>query len=186
MLDIGLAPGNFLISPPSMADSRFTQSVVVLTHHRDTSLGFCINKPVKHSLREIVSELDIDISFDPTVFWGGPVNQSTVWMLHDNSWTHPAIIAIDENWNMLSHITMFDNFNDSYKPEYFKIVMGCSSWAPEQLESEMRGDPPWSQNHSWLILRSPPLSLLTEIDSADLWKVSTDLCLKQSVSQLMT
>ena len=169
-----------------MADSRFTQSVVVLTHHRDTSLGFCINKPVKHSLREIVSELDIDISFDPTVFWGGPVNQSTVWMLHDNSWAHPASIAIDEHWNMLSHITMFDNFSDGYKPEYFKIIMGCSSWAPEQLESEMRGDLPWSQNHSWLILRSPPLSLLTEIDSVDLWKVSTDLCLKQSVSQLMT
>lgn len=169
-----------------MSDYRFTQSVVMLTHHQDISLGFCINKPLKHNFREIVSELDVAISFDPTIFWGGPVNQGTVWMIHDNSWKHPASIAIDQNWNMLSHITMFDNFNDYSKPEHFKIVMGCSSWAPEQLESEMRGDPPWSPNHSWLVLRSPPPSLLIDIDSIDLWKISTDLCLKQSVSQLMT
>jgi len=186
MLDLGLEPGNFLISPPSMSDSRFAKSVVMLTHHSDTSLGFCLNKPLKHSFKEVISELDIDISFDPSVYWGGPVNQSTVWMIHDNSWTHPASIAIDDTWNMLSHITMFNNFHDNDRPENFKIVMGCASWAHQQLESEMRGDPPWSPNQSWLVLRKPTPSLLTDIDTDDLWKVTTDLCVKQSVSQLMT
>lgn len=186
MLGSVLSPGNFLISPPSMSDSRFAKSVVMLTHHSDTSLGFCINKPLKHSFKEVIRELDIDLTFDPTVFWGGPVNQSTVWMLHDNSWTHPASIQINETWNMISHITMFNNFNDDYKPAHFKIIMGCSSWAPDQLESELRGDPPWSQNHSWLVLKDPSPSLLTDIDGEDLWKVTTDLCVKQSVSQLMT
>lgn len=185
MLDLGLVPGNFLISPPSMADSRFTNSVVMLTHHHESSLGFCMNKPLRHSFKEVISELDIDISFDPKIFWGGPVNQSTVWMIHDNSWHHPSSISIDEHWNMLSHITMFNHFNDNHRPEDFKILMGCSSWAPDQLESEIRGDPPWNQNQSWLVLKKPNPSLLTDIDTDDLWKVTTDLCVRQSVSQLM-
>lgn len=186
MLESTLIPGSFLISPPSMSDTRFTNSVVMLAHHQDTSIGFCVNKPLKHTFKDIISELDIDVTIDPTIFWGGPVSQSTVWMLHDNSWNHPASISIDENWNMLSHITMFNQFNDSNKPDNFKIVMGCSSWAPDQLESELRGDPPWSQNHSWLVLKKPNPSLLIDIDTADLWKVATDLCVKQSVAQLMT
>jgi putative transcriptional regulator len=186
MDSLDLAAGDWLVSPPSMKDPRFANSVVMLTYHNDNSLGFCLNKSLKHRFNDVVGTLSINLNPEPEIFWGGPVNQNTVWMIHDDTWGHPASIAIDENWNVLSHVTMFDDFNDDHKPNDFKILLGCSSWAPNQLISELRGDPPWNQNHSWLILKKPDPSLITEIDPEDLWKIATDLCLRQSVSQLMS
>ena len=183
---INVDPGDFLIAPPKMIDSRFSNSVILITHHAASSLGFCINKSLSHTLSEIIAEYNLDIPIDPMIYWGGPVSQNTVWMIHDNSWSHPSSLKIDDTWNVISHATMFNDFCNDNIPEQFRIVMGCASWAPEQLNSELRGDPPWSSNHSWLVLKEPDPGLISNIDPTDLWKVSTDLSLKQSVSQLMS
>jgi putative transcriptional regulator len=184
---IEIEAGDWLVSPPSMQDTRFVKVVVMITHHSETSLGFCINKNLKHRFCEVVgNSIAINLVPEPEVFWGGPVNPTTVWMIHDNTWNHPSSININKDWNILSHVTMFDGLNDEHKPKDFRIILGCASWAPYQLESELRGEPPWTKDHSWLVLKQPDPSLLTSVDPDDLWKVATDLCLRQSVSQLMS
>jgi len=184
---IEIEAGDWLVSPPNMQDRRFAESVIMITHHNETSLGFCLNKNLRHSISDVVgSSISVNLDPEPEVFWGGPVSPTTVWMIHDNAWSHPSSININDDWNIISHITMFDNLNDECRPQDFRIVLGCASWAPHQLEFELRGEPPWRKDHSWLVLKQPDYSLLTDIDPDDLWKVATDLCLKQSVSQLMS
>jgi putative transcriptional regulator len=181
MMDIEV--GDLLIAPPKITDSRFEKSVLLIAHHRETSLAFCLNKKTGHRLSDIVRELNLNLPQDIDLYWGGPVHTNTVWMIHDSSWQHDATVQINDEWFFTSHFSMFHQMADRDMPERFRIVFGCASWAPGQLEAELEGSPPWSKNHSWLVLEKPDPEWLLECDVNKLWIDSTDLCSKKAVAQ---
>jgi len=52
--------GSFLIAPPAMIDSRFSKTVLLVTHNNLAgTFALCINKPTNHDISQIAIELGI-------------------------------------------------------------------------------------------------------------------------------
>lgn len=178
-----LIPGDVVIAPPRMQDTRFTKAVIMLTHfRRGATFGLCVNKPSHHTAADLTPELDIDLPVDIPLYWGGPVHPQTIWMLHSSEWQLEQTVEINEHWSMTSHTTMFHHLADGDWPNYFRITFGFCGWARGQLASELRGDPPWTPDSSWLTWQGPDNSKLLEVDPHDLWRVGTEQSSHQAVN----
>jgi putative transcriptional regulator len=178
--------GDLLISPPTISDSRFEKTVLLVTRNTaQGSLAFCLNRPTQYKINDVLKEIDIELSQNLNLHWGGPVAQNTVWMLHDSNWKIESTARINSDWSMTSSTAMFHHLADNDYPERFKIFFGQSSWGPGQLEGELLGDPPWSINHSWLTLKQPDPIWLSEINAKEMWIESTQLCGEQATDSWM-
>lgn len=182
---IHLATSDLLISPPNIQDSRFKESVIMLTHHtRGGSFGLCVNKLSHYRVSDLteMSEMAFDLELDFPLFWGGPVNPGTIWMLHSSEWEHSNTIPIDRQWSMTSHESMFHHIADGDTPEYFRFMYGYCGWSKNQLMGELEGNHPWHHSHSWLTARNPGPDWLLEWDYDILWEQCTELSGQQAVS----
>jgi putative transcriptional regulator len=174
---------NLLIAPPQMPDSRFQKAVMMLTHdHEGGSFALCVNRPTHNTLTDIAREIDIDLNLNFPMYWGGPVNSGVIWMLHSSEWSVDRTIELNDEWSMTSDVKMFYHLSDGDVPKYFRITFGMCTWAPGQLESEMRGVPPWNKNASWLTAENPGPEWLIEMSPETLWEASTALCSQQAVN----
>lgn len=181
-------PGDLLISPANMVDPRFTKTVLLLTHNDDDgSFAFCLNRPSGYSIKDLLSEnedlSDLEINFNFPVYWGGPVNPQTLWLLHDTEWNMPKTIQVNRNWSMTSHVSMFHHIADGDIPKRFRIMFGYSGWGPNQLEAELEGHYPWKKQHSWLIAKNPDPEWLFDRPEDELWSQSIELSASQAVNE---
>ena len=174
-----LSAGDLLIAPPGMADEQFENAVIMLVHHDVYSVGFCINQPSEYTANQLLESMQLDQ--DCPMFWGGPQNTGTVWMLHDPSWTCKASVSVTKDWSMTSHTEMFEALNSENYPDRYVMLYGGCIWAPGQLEGELAGIRPWSARNSWLILQDPDPRWLVECDPDDMWAQATILAGKQAV-----
>lgn len=178
-------PTDLLISPPSIPDPRFRKTVLMLTHDHDGgSFALCLNKPSRYVCKDILQNIealqDLDLQFP--MYWGGPVSQGTVWMLHSAEWElDERTVEIDESWSMTSHESMFAHLADGDYPQQFRLMFGFCSWAPNQLIAELRGLPPWNSKHSWLVAANPGPEWIYEQPVENLWENATTLCSHQAV-----
>lgn len=181
-MDITVNPGDIIIAPPGLQDPRFTRSVIMITHEtRQGTFGLCLNRLTENMVNDISDEVGTSINPNQPMFWGGPVNPQTVWMLHSHTWSLPQTVGIDGSWAMTSNRQMFHELAQGNWPEQFRITFGFTSWAPGQLEAELEGSEPRSINSSWLIWRNPDPDLLLDVAVNDLWRVATEQCGHQAV-----
>lgn len=177
-------PGDLLIAPPNIPDNRFRNSVLLMTHNDSGgSLALCLNKQSSLTTKDIFdkAEVDFQLNISFPMFWGGPINLSTVWMIHDHNWSMPGTIEINEEWSMTSSMTMFAHLADGDYPQQFRLCYGFCSWQPEQLKAELSGRPPWSQRHSWLVAKNPGPEWIMEAPVDELWRLTTELSSHQAV-----
>lgn len=174
--------GDLLIAPLKIPDSRFHKSVLLLTHdHGGGSFALCVNKHTNHTLQEVLKEADIETMIDFPLYWGGPVSPGTIWMLHSSDWAIDHTVRVNDQWSMTSHLSMFHHIADGDYPEFFRLMFGYCSWAPNQLRAELRGLAPWNPNHSWLIANGPSPEWLYEQPPEDLWINSAELSGHQAI-----
>jgi len=179
-----LEVGDILIAPPKISDSRFDKTELLVTHNTIYgSAAFCLNKPTHHYVNEIIKEIDLKLDHDFQLFWGGPVNQNTVWMLHDTGWQLDSSIELNSDWAMTSNTAMFSHLADGDFPNRFRFFFGQANWAPGQLEGEINGDPPWTRSHSWLILNNPDPDWLIKSSHKEIWIESTQICGEQAIDK---
>lgn len=176
MLDqLELSAGDLIIAPPKMVDPRFQKTVIMLTHHdMDGSLGLVLNKPTEHDVDDLVSEVGLTCPFQCPLFWGGPVNPQTVWMLHSPEWSMDGTVKFGSEWSMTSNMKMFHRMEETHKPDHFRLFFGFASWGPDQLNMELQGLGPWRQDSSWLIWRQPHGQQILDVTTEDLWSVATE------------
>jgi len=176
---------DLLIAPPGLPDSRFRNSVLMLTHHHSGgSFALCVNRLSKHTLQDIVNELDIDLDCELNfpLYWGGPVSSNTIWMLHSSEWSLPNhTVSINHQWSMTSHIDMFYHLADGDVPQHFRIMYGYSSWAAGQLDCELMGLGSWRREHAWLVAQNPGPEWVYEQPVDDLWANATTESCHQAV-----
>ena len=178
--------GDVIIAPPRMQDQRFAKTVIMLTNFKQGAVfGLCVNKPSAHSVQDLTPELDVHIDHDIPLYWGGPVNPQTIWMLHDTGWQIDASVQINQHWAMTSHRSMFHHLADGDRPSNFILTFGFCGWGKGQLEGELKGDPPWSVESSWLVWDQPDSHLL-EVESSELWRIATEQSAHQAVSHWMS
>lgn len=181
-----VSTGDLLVAPPTMPDPRFTNTVLLITNHgHRASQALCLNKPSEHRLSEIVNPLRLELEHDPRLYWGGPINPTTVWMLHDPSWTTDGTVVINSEWSMTSHMQMFNKIAQGSWPKRYRIMFGHSTWGPGQLIKELEGVEPFDMEGSWLVVHKPNPDWLVNSSVEHLWSSACGLCGQQAVDSWM-
>ncbi len=179
---------DLLIAPPDLPDSRFEQSVIIMLNHSQEqgSLGLCVNRPLTMTVKDLNLNLSHDRYMDFPMYWGGPVNRNTVWMLHSSEWALDDTVELSDQWSMTSSIHMFEALADGFLAREFRLFSGFCSWAPSQLDMELSGQHPWNPRHSWLVATSPDPTWLFEQPVDRLWNKATTLSCHQAVDSWLT
>ena len=136
--------GRLLISEPSLNDSIFFKSVVLLTHHDDEeSIGLILNQPTKINLNEILNDIPLS---DFPVYIGGPVEKQSLLFIHSLGNLIPDSKIITDGVYFggdFSTVTQLMQDKKITKNE-IRFFVGYSGWGGEQLNNEIRED-------SWIV-----------------------------------
>lgn len=166
--------GDLLIAPPNMPDPRFHNSVIIIVHNDASgSSGFCLNKILEPTINDIIKEIDLDANLPFPLFWGGPVNSTSVWMIHSSEWQTEHTLTVNDQWSITSSKEMFHCLANGDCPRHFRFCHGMSSWAPGQLDKELDGEEPWDARNSWLTLPDSVPEWVFEQPESRLWTLST-------------
>lgn len=136
------AQGSLLVAAGEMVDPRFRQSVILLLQHgKEGTVGLIINKALPVTINQAVPGLPEDIVDDQPLFFGGPVNPGTAWVLFAGEGRPDDTIAVLPGLFVANATRFFSGAEMQIRPDRLKILIGYSGWAPGQLEREVeRGD----------------------------------------------
>jgi putative transcriptional regulator len=152
--------GSLLISEPFLEDDFFNRSVILLAEQTSLgSMGFILNKPVGYAVHELLEEFP---EFDAPVYFGGPVENNALFMIH----TVPQLIgSAFEIAGGIHYGGDFDKLKELVplgiiKPNQIRFFVGYSGWDAGQLDHEMKEE-------SWLIFDRP--SAILDLEPEALW-----------------
>jgi len=158
----GYLDGQFLIAMPTMADSRFSRSVIYLcAHSADGAMGIVINRRAQNiNFLELLEQLEIRPDDnkknsptnlgDMTVHVGGPVETGRGFVLHSSDYfVADSTLPIDEGVSLTATIDILRAIATGSGPDKSLLALGYAGWAPGQLENEI-------QANGWLNCPSDP------------------------------
>jgi len=155
--------GKLLLSEPSMLlDTIFGRSVIFLTEYNDQgAVGFIINKPIEHNLSDLIP----DIKTALPVYKGGPVEQDSLFFIHNQPDLIPYATEVSEGifWGGDFEIVKELLNNGSLTQKNIRFFLGYSGWKNGQLEEEM-------DENSWIIVQNTYKSNLLTKAQSDFWK----------------
>jgi len=135
----------FLMAMPGLRDPNFAQTVTCICEHSPMgAFGLIINRlhPVL-TAKAIFDELNLqyrqEIDSIP-VFWGGPVHEGEVFILHGPPLQWEGSIRISATLSMSNTLDVLRAIVMDQKLSGFMITLGCAGWGPGQLESEIKAN----------------------------------------------
>jgi putative transcriptional regulator len=139
---------NLLIAMPTLADPNFSRTVTLLCEHSDEgAMGIMINRPTNLVLRDILVQLDIDAGASPhadaPVYFGGPVQNSRGFVLHEPIGSWEATLAVTDTLGVSTSRDILEAIARNEGPDRYLVALGYAGWGAGQLEREL------SEN-SWL------------------------------------
>lgn len=160
--------GALLVASPSVDDPNFTQTVLlILEHGRGGTLGLILNRPTDVLLAEVLQDLPILKQTSHRLFGGGPVERTQLVLLFRLSQLLPDARHI-VNGIYVGTPRVLERVMASPKPdEAFRGFAGFASWAPGQLEHELR-------QGSWGVLSSNFFDIFNK-DPETLWPDSVSM-----------
>ena len=162
----------FLVAMPSMSDSIFERTVVlVCMHDKDGALGIVINRITELLLEDILKELDLEPNGQPEiklpVHFGGPCQIERGLVLHDASKSWASTIKVGEDFGLTMSRDVLEDISENRGPQFYLPVLGFSGWESEQLEAEM-------QNNVWLSTPADS-SIIFDTPVQDRWQKAASL-----------
>jgi len=163
MISEKLQKGHLLIAEPSIiGDLSFNRSVILLADHNDEgSVGFIMNKPLKYTIKDLVSEVEANFK----IYNGGPVEQDNLYFIHNvpDLITNSVEISSGIFWGGDFELTK-DLINDGkIKKDNIRFFLGYTGWDAKQLENEM-------QSNSWIVTENLYRNKIIGKSTTDFWK----------------
>ena len=143
---------NFLIATEKMLDDRFKKTLIVmLSNDQDGAWGLVINKQIGLVPLKMLINITEDITKDEKkelyeesipIFWGGPVDETSIFILHTEDYTGKTTInyngfSITRDYQILFDIALKKG------PKKSLVILGYSGWGAGQLEGEMDHSEHW-------------------------------------------
>ena len=160
----GTAP-ILLLSMPQMADPNFARSVVLLCDYTEKgAFGLVVNRQMDEPAWTMV-KTDPPVKVDPEVrLWiGGPVEPQQTWVLssdaqgpHDEQREICPGIVLSMSHQLALRLLQEPPSNRA------RIVVGCSAWAPSQLDEELAASAWLTMNVDPALIFSVPPELMWE------------------------
>lgn len=150
---------HFLIAMPSMADERFSNTVIYLFEHTsERAMGVVINRPTDLTLEKLFERVDMKLEIAvlgaQPVCYGGPMATDRGFVLHDQSDAEygSTLTAVGDHGSGLSLTTSKDVLEamaDGRGPRKVMVALGYAGWDAGQLESEIA-------RNAWLTVEADP------------------------------
>jgi putative transcriptional regulator len=155
--------GKILIAEPSVfGDQNFHRSVVILANTmRSDILGFIVNKPLTYSINDLMPEIKSDFK----LYYGGPLEQDNLFVIHNAGHLIPNSIKIDYNifWGGdFEKLVALVN-EGIIKKNNIRFFLGYSGWSNKQLEKEIR-------SNAWVLIENSYYDKILNLDPETLWK----------------
>jgi putative transcriptional regulator len=134
--------GMMLIAMPSMADTRFSRSVVyVCSHSEEGAMGLVVNQVIDQlRLPAVLQQLGIEsegMAEDQPVHLGGPVESNRGFVLHSADYQLESTLLIDENFALTATVEILRAIAEGKGPRRLVLALGYAGWAPGQLDAEI-------------------------------------------------
>lgn len=141
-MGINLGKGTYLIANPDGMDQNFTKTVVLICdHHNDRgTFGLIVNRELDITVSEALPEHPNTADPAKKVFFGGPVETSKLFCLHaEHKKKAHSCEKICDGVYLVSNQGCMDDLMANHNANMpFRLYMGCASWAPGQLEDELK------------------------------------------------
>ena len=129
----------FLASLPTLQDGNFNQSVVYVDNHDgDGAKGWIVNKELDSRVAVRLRK-SIQLGINAPIYYGGPVEVNQCYVLHSSDIMLAQTVKINDNLCVTRDKSFVIMLNEKKYPQHYRIILGCSSWGPGQLESELLG-----------------------------------------------
>lgn len=154
--------GSLLISEPTLKDSYFNRSVVLIVEHNtDGTVGFIMNKQIDVDLNGLVSDFE---EINASVFFGGPVNKDNLFFIHSFGKEIEGALPIAKKLYWGGDFSMLKDLlrKDKSNIEKVRFFIGYSGWDPGQLQMEL-------DQNSWVVKSMFEDNILS-ISPKNLWK----------------
>jgi len=134
--------GQILVAMPTMADPRFSQTVIFMcAHTADGAMGIIVNKPLKKpQFADLLGQLGIEPAppaRDIRVCTGGPVDSNRGFVLHSIDWTTDGSLEVDDSYVLTASLDILRAFAEGGGPKHGFLAMGYAQWGPKQLDEEI-------------------------------------------------
>jgi putative transcriptional regulator len=163
----GFLAGQLLIAMPSMADPRFTTTVIYLcVHTPEGAMGIIINRPLEQpSFDDLLRQLEID-PVPPArrigLHTGGPIDNARGFVLHTADWTGDGSLLVQDGLALTTSLDVLKAIARGGGPNHGILALGYAGWGPGQLDQEI-------QDNAWLSAPAPP-ELVFDADHAQTWR----------------
>jgi putative transcriptional regulator len=151
--------GQLLIASPSLLDSNFRRTVVLVTEHSgEGAAGLVLNRPSPASVSELVPELEPVVEDDEQVWLGGPVQRNAVLVLGEFVDPEDAAVPL---FGALGFPSLEEPDEVVPATTRRRVFAGYAGWGAGQLESELGRE-------DWIIEPAQPDDAFTEAPD-ELW-----------------
>ncbi len=158
----GYLDGQMLIAMPTMADERFSRSLVyICAHSSEGAMGIVVNQPAPNiRFPDLLVQLEVIPASEriqlPTrveevrVLRGGPVETGRGFVLHSaDFFIENSTLPIDEGICLTATLEILKAIARGNGPSNAVLALGYAGWAPGQLEHEI-------QQNGWLHCAADP------------------------------
>lgn len=175
--------GNIIVSQPRSEDPYFSKGVILVAKHSATgSWGVMVNKPTPHLvLGTIMQAVGINSNKRDRVFVGGPVDTHRVLVIHSLDWQSSNTIKITSDIGITNEMGILAAISQDEGPALYRTCIGSCGWAPNQLDGEFRGDPPWKLQNRWLDAPATIESVFNLVED-DQWNRSIELVAQNKIA----
>lgn len=159
-----VAKGVLLVASPSLEDPHFRQAVVLVVEHGpEGTVGLILNRSTNVLLSKALPDITALKGSSYRLFAGGPVEPTRFLLLFRLKEPPADARSVFDGVYLGRTPEALERIIAQAKPtETFRAFAGFSTWAPRQLEAEMRLG-------AWAIL--PPDSVgIFDKDPATLWQ----------------
>ena len=141
---------HLLVALPSLQDSSFGQSVILLCQHDgDGAMGVVVNRPSEYTLGEVLQQMGIDGAGEALraqpVMAGGPVHPERGFVVHDGDRGWDSSIELGGGLYLTTSRDVLEAMAKGEGPARALVTLGCAGWGAGQLEQELVDD-------SWLMV----------------------------------
>lgn len=155
-----------LVASGQIADPRFRQTVILVTKHGNTGpIGVIVNRPLNITLDKLFPAFPAARNFN--LFNGGPAYPNQISFLVRGTDAVEGSLTISSNTYLAYDSSMLGELLNG-KRHYtgLRVMHGLASWAPGQLENEIkRGDWFVMMLDETIVFDRPPEEMWRELQS---------------------
>ncbi len=158
-----LKKGQLLIAEPSLiGDLHFNRTVILLAdYNKKGSVGFIINKPLKYTINDLLPDIKATLK----IYNGGPVEQDSLYFIHNVPDLIPNSTEIANGIYWGGEFTITKELINSNKinKKNIRFFLGYTGWDQSQLEIEI-------STGSWIINQNNHGEKIIGKSTTDFWK----------------